>query len=186
MAYTLQRTDNVDRLELTAIVRVNQAGIYRYLRYLGADRPTAEDLVQETFLAAFKSRTAEQDLLSPSAWLRGIARNLFLQHCRRARRSPAVVGGEHLERAETTWRKVFLRDGDGFDYLEALRGCLQDLPPKQRGALDMRYRDKKSRGEMAQFLGISEDGIKSLLRRLRAALADCVEKRLALEGTDSP
>lgn len=174
----------MDRDELAAVVGVNQAGIYRYLRYLGADRPTAEDLVQETFLAAFKSRTAEQDLSSPSAWLRGIARNLFLQHCRRCKRSPVVVGSEHLEQAESTWQSVFLRDGDGFDYLEALRRCLQDLSTKQRDALDMRYRDKKSRSEMAQFLGISEDGIKSLLRRLRAALAQCVEKRLALDGTD--
>jgi RNA polymerase sigma-70 factor (ECF subfamily) len=176
--------DNVDRDELAAAVRVNQAGIYRYLRYLGADRPTAEDLVQETFLAAFKSRTTEQDISSPSAWLRGTARNLFLQHCRRGKRSPAVVASEYLEQADSTWRMVFLRDGDGFDYLEALRRCLHDLPPGQRGVLDMRYRDEKSRGEMAQFLGISEDGIKSLLRRLRAALAKCVEKRLALEGTD--
>ena len=95
-----------------------------------------------------------------------------------------VVSSQGLERAESVWRLDFLRDGDGFDYLEALRRCLRDLPPKQRDALDMRYRDKKSRGEMAQFLGISEDGIKSLLRRLRAALAKCVKKRLALEGAD--
>jgi RNA polymerase sigma-70 factor (ECF subfamily) len=151
---------------------------------LGADQPTAEDLVQDTFLAAFKSPSAEQDLSSPSAWLRGIARNLFLQHCRRGRRSPLVASSERLDEAENTWRSVFLRDGDGFDYLEALRQCLHDLPPKQRDVLDMRYRDQKSRGEMAQFLGMSEDGIKSLLRRIRAALAQCVEKRLALEGTD--
>ena len=174
----------MDRDELAAVVRINQAGIYRYLRYLGADRPTAEDLVQDTFLAAFKSRTADQDLASPSAWLRGIARNLLLQHYRRDRRSPVVAGGEHLEQAENTWRSAFLRDGDGFDYVEALRRCLQDLPPKQRHVLDMRYRDAKSRGEMSQFLGMSEDGVKSLLRRLRAALAKCVERRLALEATD--
>ena len=173
----------MDRDALAAIVRVNQAGIYRYLRYLGADRPTAEDLAQETFLAVHKTRTAEEDISSQSAWLRGIARNLFLQHCRRSRRLPVVVGSEHLEQAENTWRQVFLREGDGFDYLEALRQCLHDLPAKQRDVLDMRYRDKKSRGEMAQFLGISEDGIKSALRRLRTALAKCVEKRLALEGS---
>lgn len=95
-----------------------------------------------------------------------------------------VAGSERLDEAESTWRSVFLRDGDGFDYLEALRRCLQDLPPKQRDVLDMRYRDEKSRGEMAQFLGMSEDGIKSLLRRIRATLANCVEKRLALQGTD--
>jgi RNA polymerase sigma-70 factor (ECF subfamily) len=174
----------LDRDELAAIVRINQAGIYRYLRYLGADRATAEDLVQDTFLAAFKSQTTEQDISSQSAWLRGIARNLFLQHCRRGRRSPVVGGSERLEQAENAWRLVFLRDGDGFDYLEALRLCLHNLPSRQRDVLDMRYRDNKSRGEMAQFMRLSEDGIKSLLRRLRAALANCVEKRLSLDGTD--
>ena len=173
----------MDRDALAAMVRANQARIYRYLRYLGADPAAAEDLVQETFLAALKSPTAEDDLSSSSAWLRGVARNLFLQYCRRERRSPVVADSGYLEQAESTWQSVFLRDGDGFDYLEALRRCLQDLAREQRDVLDMRYRDQKSRSEMAQSLGITEDGIKSLLRRIRAALAECVEKRLALKET---
>ena len=171
----------MDRDELAALVKVNQAGIFRYLRYLGAEPATAEDLVQDTFLAALKSRTNPQDLSSQPAWLRGIARNLFLQHCRRGRRSPQVVNSRRLEEAESTWQSVFLRGGDGFEYLEALRRCLHALPQRQQDVLDMRYRDARSRGEMAQALKLTEDGTKSLLRRIRAVLAQCVEKRLALE-----
>ena len=101
------------RDELTALIRTHQAELYRYLRYLGADRTSAEDLVQETFLAAFQSDVnLEPGASAAAAWLRGIARNLFLQWCRRNRTSPARVDSETVERAEAAWRSTFLRGGD--------------------------------------------------------------------------
>ena len=39
----------------------------------------------------------------------------------------------------------------------------------------MRYWSKKSRAEMAEALQLSEDGVKSMLRRIRTALKKCVE-----------
>ena len=71
----------MSRDELEALVLAHQAELYRYVRYLGAGDPNAaEDLVQETFLAAFKSQNAPaaSESARHAAWLRGIARNLFL------------------------------------------------------------------------------------------------------------
>ena len=42
----------MDRKVLESLVRIHQAKLYRYLRYLDADRQTAEDLLQDVFLAA--------------------------------------------------------------------------------------------------------------------------------------
>ena len=162
----------------------HQAEIYRYVRYLGAVPATAEDIVQDTFLAALRRMAPWERLnaVSRAAWFRGIARNLFLQSCRKARRGETVVDPAHLADAETIWRDEFLRDGDGFDYLEALRKCLEALPDRERRAVTLRYHERVSRKRMADLLHLSEEGIKSLLRRIRAALAECVSKRLALEN----
>ena len=172
----------MDRDGLAEIVRAHQAELYRYVRYLGADSSTAEDLVQETFLVAFKkTERAISALGARSAWLRGVARNLFLHHCRRERRNPIPVDSAYLEQAEATWAGEFLRGGDGFDYIEALRECLETLSGEHRHAIGLRYTDKRARAEMAGLLRMTENGIKSLLRRIRHTLAECIQRRLALE-----
>lgn len=150
---------------------------------MGAQSDVAEDLVQETFLTAFRipGAKAEREVRGQAAWLRGIARNLFLQHCRRHRRQQMPAERGYLEQAEATWESDFLRGSDGFDYVEALRECLDALPEKERSAVDLRYAQEKSRADMAQVLKMTEDGVKSLLQRIRATLAECIRRRLALQ-----
>jgi RNA polymerase sigma-70 factor (ECF subfamily) len=174
----------MDRDALAALVRAHQAEIHRYMRYLGADQAAADDLLQETFLAAFRSTAAPEttDLRAVAAWLRGIARNLFLRHCRKSKADMVRADSVILEYAETTWASEFLRGGDGFDYMEALRKCLETLSDHQRRMLDLRYAQKQSRAEMARLCQMSENGVKSLLQRIRASLAECIRKRLALEN----
>jgi len=179
----------MDRKTLTTMVRTHQAEIFRYLRYLGArDANLAEDLAQDTFLAAFRSQNAPltTDVRRQAAWLRGVARNVFLMHCRKVRTTPVRFDSEGLERAEAVWANRFLRDGDGFDFVAALRRCLGKLGERQMGVLRMRYWEKRSRGEMAGRLRMSEDGVKSMLRRLRSALKGCVEQSLADERGVTP
>ncbi len=170
--------------ELDSIVREHQGELYRYLRYLGADGPTAEDLTQEAFLAAYEhpADTVGWDSGRRAAWLRGIGRNKWLAHCRRTRSEPATTDAQALAQyaqdAEVVWTRDFLRGGDGFNYLEALRKCLELLPEQRRQAVRLRYEQNKSREEMAAALQLSDDGVKSLLRRIRAVLGDCVLRRL--------
>jgi RNA polymerase sigma-70 factor (ECF subfamily) len=176
----------VDRDSLEAVVRAHQAEIYTYIHYLGAPADVVEDLAQETFLVAFR-KTVPPDVLDGSkqaAWLRGIARNLFLQYCDRKRTSRVRADSKSVERAEAVWQGQFLRDGDGLDYIEALGKCLEKLSEDHRRALDLRYAQHTSRTEMASLLNMTEDGIKSLLRRIRAGLADCIRKRLQIEVAD--
>jgi RNA polymerase sigma-70 factor (ECF subfamily) len=177
----------MDIARFERLVRTHQAEIYRYVRYLGAERDSAEDLVQDTFLAAHANPgplEGDEDVGVPAsaAWLRGIARNKFLMHCRRSKRDPVALDAEALERREAVWREAFVRDGDGFDYLEALRRCIEGLPPKQRQAVDLQYAQAKSRSEIAQLLRMTADGIKSLMRRIRDALGGCIEKRVKSTG----
>jgi RNA polymerase sigma-70 factor, ECF subfamily len=171
------------RDELETLVRTHQAEIYRYVRYLGAsDCALAEDLVQETFLAAFQSPNPPPlaELPRVSGWLRGIARNLFLAHCRKSRTSPVQTDLDSLQKAETVWAAEFLRSGDGFDYVEALRRCMGSLAARQREFLDLRYTQNKSRTEMARLLRMTEDGIKTALQRIRASLMSCIQRRVEM------
>lgn len=173
----------MDRDTLETLVKVHQAEIYRYMRYLGAGSALAEDLVQETFLAAFRSakQPGMAGVRGRSAWLRAIGRNLFFNACRRRKDLPVAVDSQWLQQAEAAWDAQLLREGDGFETVEALRACVEALPARQRDVLDLRYRQGKSRTEMARQCRMTGDGIKSLLRRIRTALAECIQRRLAKE-----
>ena len=174
----------MNRNELISLVQSHQAQIYRYLRYLGAAPHVAEDLAQEAFVAAFQKSTqvAGSEVAHQGAWLRGVARNLFLAHCRRAKADPVHLDTEFVEQSEGFWAREFADASDGRDHLEALWLCLQGLPPREREMIEFQYRLKKSRAEMAAAVGLTEDGVKTLMRRLRAMLAQCIEKRLKQAG----
>jgi len=175
----------VTEAELEQLIHAHQAEIFRYLRYLGATDAAAEDLVQETFLGAYQAarRPDAADERACAAWLRAIARNQFLKHCRRMRRDPVKTSPQTLERAEAIWSQTFLRDGDGFDYVEALRRCLETIVDKERQVVDWFYAEELSRAETAQRAAMSEDGVKSLLQRVRSKLGNCIKRRLELENT---
>ena len=164
-------------------MREHQASIYRYLQYLGA-REAAEDLTQETFLAAFRTGSPPDMANVPlrSAWLRGISRNLLLAHFRRRHADPVRIDSEYLRQAEDVWAAQFPGAESESDYADALRKCVEALDQKDRHMLKLRYADRTSRAEMARQAQMSEDGIKSLMRRIRSRLGQCVRRRLQAGG----
>ena len=175
----------MDRQTLERLIKNHQADLYRYARFLGADAGTADDVVQDTFLAAAGSVDVpirnNRPLYGP--WLRGIARNVFLVRLRRNRASPITVDSHLVEQAQDVWQNSFMENNRWPAVLEALGKCLESLTEKQRALVDLRYARKKSRREMARQFEMTEDGIKSLLRRVRHALAVCIEKRLSKDPT---
>jgi len=177
-------TARVDHGTLQMLVNEHQAELYRYVRYLGADHALAEDLVQETFLTTFEGAPPPSldDVRRRGAWLRGIARHLLLRHWEKKVRRPATLDSRALERAEQVWTDTFPAGEDGAVCLEALRACVEQMPQRSRDMLDFRYRQKKSRSEMAVAFSMTEHGIKSALQRIRARLWECIRARLKLEG----
>jgi RNA polymerase sigma-70 factor (ECF subfamily) len=161
--------------EMAALVRAHQAGVWRYLRFLGCDPTEADDLVQETFLAMLREGFEVRSPAQTAAYLRTVARNRLLMARRKQRNQPPAID---LEAAEAVWAQVASEDGLS-DYLVALDECLKKaVSPRVRHALELQYRDRASRAEIAAELHLAVEGVKTLLRRARSALRDCVQRRL--------
>ena len=160
---------------MAALVRAHQAGVWRYLRFLGCDPTEADDLVQETFLAVFRKEFEQRSAGQTSAYLRAVARNRFLMARRKQRNTPSALD---LDAAEAVWARIAGEDGLS-DSLVALSDCLQvAVDSRARQALDLQYRDRASRTEIAAALEMGVEGVKTLLRRARSALRDCVERKI--------
>jgi RNA polymerase sigma-70 factor (ECF subfamily) len=156
------------------LVREHQTGVWRYLRVLGCPAPEAEDLTQETFLAVLTKPFQDFNRQATAAYLRQVARNLFISSRRRA------VPVAELDEAEAAWLQWAVKD-DGQELMVALRTCLQALTDRARQALDLRYARQASRTDIAAAVGLSEDGAKNLLQRAKQQLRECVERSLASE-----
>lgn len=156
--------------DVVRLVQEHQAEVWRYLRFLGASAELADDLTQEAFLQLLRAPFEERSPAATAAWLRTVARNLFVKAFRR----PPFQLAE-LDAIEAVWTG-FARDDGGHESLERLRECLQRLDGRAREAVRLCYEERRSRREIGRRLGIGEQGVKSLLRRTRAVLRACVER----------
>ena len=147
----------------------------------------AEDLLQETLLAAWHGLERFQERASVRAWLYQIATNRSLDALRASRRRPADLQPmtgvpEPTHRAEPIWLEPYpgvLLDGipDGpearYETKEAIALAfvvgLQHLPPQQRAVLVLRDVLGFRAAEVAEMLDTTTPSVNSLLRRARAA-----------------
>jgi len=152
----------------------------------------AEDLVQETYLRAWKSYDRFEGKSSVRTWLHRIATNTCLTALQGRARRPLPTGlgapssdptGELVQRGEVPWLEP-LPDGpdDPADPLtivgsrEAVRlafiAALQHLSPRQRAVLVLRDVLQWKAAEVADAIGATPAAVNSLLQRARAQLAD--------------
>ena len=161
-------------LDLATLVHAHQAGVWRYLRILGCDAALADDMTQETFLAVLEKPFEDYGPAATAAYLRKVAKNLYISLLRRQNRQIPI---DNFDEIDARWNDWAQHDG-GELYLDALDACLEHLTERARLALELRYRDLKSRPEIAAQLEMSEDGAKNLLQRAKQTLKSCIERRL--------
>ena len=145
--------------------------VYRYLLTRCGDQELAEEVTQEAFVEAIRSRRKFRGKSDPVTWVIAIGRNRLVDHIRHDRRSATrhlrlVDSRRDLE--SSAWRTS--------DEREAIDQALATLLPDQRLALTLRYLDQLPVREIASLLHRSESATESVLSRAREAF------RLAYEG----
>ena len=169
-------TPNTTGFDATELIEQNQAGVWRYLRALGCEPAQADDLTQETFLAVLQHPFQDFGAAATAVYLRKVAFHQFISAQRLAGKVK-VFAVEDIEAFDRAWEQ-WAGDDSGEARLEALRDCLQELRPRARLALEMRFRERESRASIAAALGISEHGAKNLMQRAKHQLRKCIEGKL--------
>lgn len=165
----------------TAFVRRYQAKVRSYLGRFIRDAAAVDDLAQETFIAAFKSLDTFKGDSGLSLWLLGIARNLALKHVReRSRAGPRVS----LELALASWCAERAEGGGAPEsrhegLLTALRQCLESLREHGGKLVREHYFKGRPAAEIARELGKTEGAVWVALLRIRGALRQCIDSRMA-------
>lgn len=138
--------------------------VFGYLLHrCGRNAQTAEELTQETFVEAVRSRHTFRGT-DTRPWLIGIARHRLLDHLRReGRRERTFLRVFAKERPAVVWLGSEEPDAD-------LADALGRVPAAQRAALILRYVDDLPVREVARLLRRNEGAVESLLSRGRERL----------------
>ncbi len=170
MRLTPQQTDVV----VEELVHRHQGAVRGFLSYMGCAVDRVDDLVQDVFLSFLSARFEDRGEAATRAFLRRIARNLFLKMREREQRHPIVLDPDAAERA---WVE-FERDDGGIGYRDALRRCLGEVSERASEVLRLRYEERVRLTQIAGTLGMTESGVKSVLVRTKRKLKACIERRL--------
>jgi RNA polymerase sigma-70 factor (ECF subfamily) len=148
------------------------------------DTVAAEDVLQETFLVAWRILDRYDRKLPFGPWVRGIAAKLLLNHRRKLGRNRLHFCDEEvLGHLDEGFRRIATLKGDTFDQqLDALRDCLQKLNGVQRDSIQLHYEHGLHCREIAVRLGIGFEAVKKHLQRGRAMLHRCLQSKLPAEG----
>jgi RNA polymerase sigma-70 factor, ECF subfamily len=169
----------------------HQARVSRFiLRFVG-DRNLVEDLVCDTFFAAWQQAPHFERRSSVATWLLAIARYKALSA--RERRSLPTEPLDEIAAAtlvDATPRPDAMIERE--DTARFLRQCLAALPPEQAVLIDLVYYRDKSVKEAALLTGVPENTVKSrmfLARKKLAAMLDAADadsKSVTLVPNDTP
>src|SRR3954454_16215351 len=157
--------------EVDRLYRRHADEVLRYVQLVLRSRTDAEDVVQATFIRAFRALARGERVQKPRNWLIKIAHN----ECRRmlATRSRRAI---EVELEEVPVEQVEAGRA------ESLRAALSQLAPKQREALVLRELEGRSYSEIADMLEVSESAVETLLFRARRAVREQLEDVLSCDA----
>ena len=164
MTGAADRTARFERL-----ARDYQADLFRYGMWLCGNEALAKDLVQETFLRAWRALDSLKDEKAAKSWLITILRREFARTFERKVpqftdvESVVVPEDDELEPEDRTEREL-LREG------------MRRLPKKYREPLMLQVIMGHSCNEIAEQLGISKSAVMTQLFRAREKLKTSLQK----------
>jgi RNA polymerase sigma-70 factor, ECF subfamily len=166
-----------DACALEQMVNTHQDGVYR-LAYSILDNPSeAEDVVQETFLAALRALDSFRERASFSTWLASIAINLSRTRLKRRQARTRLA-----EVLQSLWRwqqaeNPSLEQNAIQNESDAAVWCaIHSLDEKQRLAVILRYYHEYPVAEIAALLQIPEGTVHSRLNKARETLRQVLKE----------
>ena len=157
--------------------------VLAYVRAMVGDAHLAEDLTQETMIAAHASLEGFEPGGNFGSWLRGIARNKALMHWRTEKRHPLLVDSRVVEGINEVFDELDRNPAES-DWWElrkaALRDCVALLSGHLKAAITSVYFGGNSLDESAEVLKSTRAAVGQRLSRARNQIRECMGRKLQL------
>ncbi|MEP7278427.1 MAG: sigma-70 family RNA polymerase sigma factor [Bacteroidota bacterium] len=169
--------------------------LYTWAYYKTSNRETAEDLVQDTFLAAVTSFSKFEGKSNPQTWLTAILNNKIIDYHRKRIKDPTInEASQNLPEGAAFFDNWFDKNGswlkdqqpgswpntaehllDDNNFSNILQLCMRKLPGNWLSALQLKYLEGKKAELICQELGIATTNYWQILHRAKLQLRKCLE-----------
>jgi RNA polymerase sigma-70 factor (ECF subfamily) len=165
-----------DQAAIETLVRQYETGVFRLALSIVGDAAEANEITQETFLAALRSLRSYQERKSFKAWLYAIALNQSRSHLRkwkaRERLAALLTSVFRVEaQKQVLPEEVILQN----EKEAILWNSLNDLDERFRTVVVLRYFHELSISEISEILCVNEGTIHSRLHSAREKLKDALQ-----------
>lgn len=155
-------------MNMDSVVRAHGPALLAYAtRVTGGDRHAAEDVVQETWLRAWRNAERLDDISSVRSWLKRIAHNVAIDQHRRRQARPAEV---ELPDHEFESAAVLSDPGEEVETRLDVDAALVHLSAAQRDTLVEVYFADRTASAAASVLGVPVGTVKSRVHKALRAL----------------
>jgi RNA polymerase sigma-70 factor, ECF subfamily len=150
--------------------------LFNYAIYLTGEREAAQDLLQETFLKAYRFFDKFERGINARAWLYRIMRNTYINEFRRLKRIPVQVefddqiSPNHIDRTASGVTDDLREQLDLELFDDEIAGAIGALPEKFKSVVILRDIEDLPYEEIAEVLEIPVGTVRSRLHRARAIL----------------
>ena len=165
-----------DREAFEMVIRSTSRNLFAIAYGILQNREEAEDVVQDTFVKAWKSRWRVRDSAKLPAWLSTIARHRARDLARKRRPEPLP------ENFETSEMVAFEGAGQKADLDGEVRSALAQLPELHRAAVTLRYFEDLDYGTIEQTLGLTNGALRGILGRALGLMRKRLKPALASIG----
>jgi RNA polymerase sigma-70 factor (ECF subfamily) len=176
---------------------VDEYGDYLYgiaLLRVGGDTQTAEDIVQDTFIAALKALDSFEGKSTERTWLVSILKRKIIDFYRKNKRFvyldqdgevEALPDFEHTGKQKGTWKPEYSPENwhenpvdliEKREFQEVLRKCIGNLPKNLEAVFTIREIDGWTTEDICKEFKISPSNLWVMLHRARTQLRRCLEK----------
>lgn len=165
--------------ELTLRWTQAQPIVTSYITSIVRDFNNVEDVVQEVAVAVARGY-ADSDRSRPFVpWALGIARHKIADYQRKHFRNKQVFDTDLLEKIEQGHKDI---EPESQEIRHALDICLGRLQDRGRMLIQLRYGHNLRPAQIAERVGMTANAVGVVLHRVRKALGECIQDRVAQEG----
>jgi RNA polymerase sigma-70 factor, ECF subfamily len=169
---------NIDEGRFEELCAPQRQSLLAYLFTLCGDYHLAEDLVQDSLTIALSKREHYFPEADFGAWLRAIARNVWMRERQNLSRQPATSAiVEDL--ADEVFSSQRYNAHDWETERKSLRACIGELKADDRDMVAAHFKAGRKYSDIATAAGRTLSWVKVRMFRARKILADCVRRRLA-------
>jgi len=144
---------------INLIMRKYGERLYWHIRKMVCNHDDADDLLQNTFIKAWKALDTFREDAKLYTWLYRIATNEFITFLKRQNIKATLSLSDNSKAVANKLEADPFFNGDALQL--ALQKAIAKLPPKQKAVFNMRYFDELKYEEISEILNISVGALKA-------------------------